>query len=109
GHIGDPAGDGVGGLDARALGQEDGDDAVALPHVVPDAHAGQRGPDVALQAPLEHVPVAALEYDLAELEQHARLPEAGAGTRDDTRRRLDGHDVPPNRYRGKALRQTSTR
>ncbi len=62
-----------------AVGDPQHDDPVALPE--PDIDAGllQRPADVGLQHPLELVPVAALEHDLAELEQDARLTEGPSG------------------------------
>ena len=63
-----------GGTDLSARDPEH-DHPFALPELDPDiAH---RAPDVVVQQPLELLPVPALEHDLAQLQQDARLRQLG--------------------------------
>jgi len=79
-HVADPLGHPVhrgrvlGGR-PLLLGDADHDDALAQQQVDGQPGVAGRGPDVAVQQPLELVPVTALEDDFAEFQQHARLAD----------------------------------
>jgi hypothetical protein len=79
GDVADPLGDRVGDLDAGALGEEERDDSVALPHVDLDADVLQGGLEVGLQPLLEELSVVSLEDDLAQFEQNTGLAQSGHG------------------------------
>jgi hypothetical protein len=82
-HVADPLGDPVhraGVLRGRALlaGHLEHHHPLAQQELDGQPGVSYRRPDVALQQPLELVPVTALEDDLTQLEQHARLADGVA-------------------------------